>query len=1269
MIAFRGTIVRWLTVLVVLMIDNVVAGQQPAVTVGPETEKRFPPLTLPAGFKATLFACDPLAEYPSVIALGPRSGTLYVAHDYVTGLGIEIVRRDEIRLLEDTDGDGYADKSTVFAGEFNSIQGLAYHDGTVFTMHAPLLTSLRDTNGDGIADQRRDLLSGLGLPPETNTTRLHCANGVVAGHDGWLYLALGDNGVDVPRPEGDRLVFHGGGILRCRPDGRDLHVFARGLRNIYDVVLDDEQNVFVRDNENDGGDYMIRVCHSFFGADHGYPYLYAEHPDEALRPMADLGRGSSAGGVCYLETAFPEDWRGRLFFCEWGRAVVAYPRQASQSGFATTREIDFAAGAANDPYGFKPTDLVVDRDGSLLISDWGDGQRPKRGRARIYRVTWNGAGNRTANTVTTANPAERNSRVAELNSPSFHVRVAAQMALQHDGAKSLDEVRRALRDKTLNKWGQSHAVWLISQLAGREAITELLALTEGEFDAAVRAQAIRAIADLCDPVFVEGKLAVGRGDVAIAQRLARLGTNAEPRIVLEVIVTLGRLRWMETPTWLRDNLPQPDAALTHAAIQSLRSCDNWQDVLKLLDEPEPIRSLALKAVVERADAVVVDDITRRMEREPIASRRQEFALTLARVHRRPGPWTYWGYRPPPRPANTVDWERTTEIARTLNRTLEDSDRNVRLAILQKMQREQVPLEVSPVNRWIVAERDVKYLAPLLDAVAKISAAETRDVLASVIRERSYAESIRTTALSTLAAQLDANSESRILELIGEVEDGPVLAELLRELPKRRRLDGGQILLSKLDSTDASVRASALEALGDLQIAAATSRVPQLLRDNDVRVRRSAAAAAGKLAAMESVEQLVPMSRDPDAATRSAALASLRLLKSPAAAASAVAALNDPVTQVAAIDYLAEFGGPETNPLIAVAATSRSLEVLTALVRALARWQERWSTEPQRFQDIQSAIAKVQGTSGLLLHWKLRGSMPVKDAGPVVESLLNPASGPNSNFPDSAWRTVVTEGPQSTLKLVAATDQQPVWLAVTEVHVAEPLTVQFLAGSSAPFRMWLNGRSLHEHDSAGAFQAEAVRIRGELQRGSNRLVVKLIAADSAAQFQLRFRPLSTSADHERIAQFALQNTGNIERGRELFVNAEKSLCLKCHRWQKLGGNIGPDLTEVGSRFSRIHVIESILEPSRTIAPSYETVTVALTSGLVLNGVKIAEDQQTLTLGDDQGKVHTIVNTTIDERHIQPRSTMPDGLEKKLTDREFLDLVTFLIAQKKGEAKTN
>src|SRR5437868_6956789 len=100
----------WIAGLVFLLGLSWVAGQQPT---GPAAEKRFPPLKLTTGFKATLYACDPMVEYPSAVALGPRRGSIFVAADYMTGLGLDIIRRDEIRLLEDTDHDGYADKSTV----------------------------------------------------------------------------------------------------------------------------------------------------------------------------------------------------------------------------------------------------------------------------------------------------------------------------------------------------------------------------------------------------------------------------------------------------------------------------------------------------------------------------------------------------------------------------------------------------------------------------------------------------------------------------------------------------------------------------------------------------------------------------------------------------------------------------------------------------------------------------------------------------------------------------------------------------------------------------------------------------------------------------------------------------------------------------------------------------------------------------------------------------------------------------------------------------
>src|SRR5207237_378908 len=98
--------------------------------------------------------------------------------------------------------------------------------------------------------------------------------------------------------------------------------------------------------------------------------------------------------------------------------------------------------------------------------------------------------------------------------------------------------------------------------------------------------------------------------------------------------------------------------------------------------------------------------------------------------------------------------------------------------------------------------------------------------------------------------------------------------------------------------------------------------------------------------------------------------------------------------------------------------------------------------------------------------------------------------------------------------------------------------------------------------------------------------------------------------------------NPQRGRQLFLDAEKSLCLKCHRLGDRGERIGPELTGVGSRFSRIYLVESILEPSRTIAPSYGTLGITLQNGKVLTGVKVAETATTITLADNQGQKHTL-----------------------------------------------
>src|SRR4029077_6872149 len=115
------------------------------------------------------------------------------------------------------------------------------------------------------------------------------------------------------------------------------------------------------------------------------------------------------------------------------------------------------------------------------------------------------------------------------------------------------------------------------------------------------------------------------------------------------------------------------------------------------------------------------------------------------------------------------------------------------------------------------------------------------------------------------------------------------------------------------------------------------------------------------------------------------------------------------------------------------------------------------------------------------------------------------------------------------------------------------------------------------------------------------------------------------------------------------------CLKCHHLDGRGERIGPELTGIGSRFSRVHVIESILEPSRAVAPGFQTITLLLDDGRTLTGLVLTERDGMLTLADNQGKKHALPTSSIERRQPNPLSTMPDGLEKRLTPEEFIDLV--------------
>jgi putative heme-binding domain-containing protein len=388
--------------------------------------------------------------------------------------------------------------------------------------------------------------------------------------------------------------------------------------------------------------------------------------------------------------------------------------------------------------------------------------------------------------------------------------------------------------------------------------------------------------------------------------------------------------------------------------------------------------------------------------------------------------------------------------------------------------------------------------------------------------------------------------------------------------------------------------------------------------------------------------------------------SLHRFKEPRAVPLAVAALSDPASQLVALQCLHDLGNPEQLKAVLEAATHNpSAEVLPLALRTLTHWGNQ---DTNRKPDLDRAAAVVQGTSGILARWNVLGPLPEKEAASLRERLTEPSKGPDAQPP---WQTAFAAGPEARVSLGAgkASSGAARWLAFTDVFVPEPASVQFLASAGGSFRVWLNGRLLHQRNEARAFQPDADRFEAALDKGPNRVLIQLEPAKGRAEFHVRYRRKSATAAHEQLIQAALARAGNAERGRKLFFDAARTQCIKCHRMGDQGERIGPELTGVGGRFSRIYLIESILEPNRTTAPGYETVLVALKDGRVLVGTRVAETADTLTLGDNKGEKHTLEKSRIEERRTHPLSTMPEGLEKPLSAEEFTDLIAFLVSQKK------
>src|SRR6185503_3448900 len=168
--------------------------------------------------------------------------------------------------------------------------------------------------------------------------------------------------------DGKRLDMHGGGVVRIRPDGSGMEVYCTGVRNILDVAINDEDEIFTYDN-TDEHDWMGRLTHMVDGGFYGYPHDFIPRRPYTLWMLADYGAGAATGTLCYNEDALPAEYHGNLFLADFGKRQVM--RVRIERDGATYRAVEKIDLFPNPPPDFRPVGIGWSADGmSMFICDW-----------------------------------------------------------------------------------------------------------------------------------------------------------------------------------------------------------------------------------------------------------------------------------------------------------------------------------------------------------------------------------------------------------------------------------------------------------------------------------------------------------------------------------------------------------------------------------------------------------------------------------------------------------------------------------------------------------------------------------------------------------------------------------------------------------------------------------------------------------------------------------------------------------------------------------
>ena len=466
-----------------------------------EAQKRLPEnalkgLTVAYGLQVQLMATEPFVKNPTNIDVDER-GRIWVteAYNYRPNITKNPTnpKGDRIMILEDLNNDAVIDTAKVFyqGPEINAPLGIAVMGNRVIVCQSPYVWNFYDDNGDDKADRKEIMFQGIGGEQHD-----HAIHAFTFGADGKLYFNFGNAGIElkdkdnnpVLDQDGDEIgpkKYKQGLVFRCEPDGSHVECLGQNFRNPYEVAVDSYGTMWQSDNDDDGNK-GVRINYVMPYGNYGYtdevtgagwsanrtniedaiPFRHWHLNDPGVVPnMLQTGAGSPTGILVYEGKLLPEAFQHQLIHSDAGPNVVRAYSISEQGAGYSANIINILLGE-KDKW-FRPADVCVAPDGSLIVADWydpgvGGHQAGDQSRGRIYRIA---PIESTTYTTPALDLSNAKKAVIALQSPNLSVRYFAYNALQafgHDAISPLEKLWKSDADPAM----RARAFWSLIKLPG-----------------------------------------------------------------------------------------------------------------------------------------------------------------------------------------------------------------------------------------------------------------------------------------------------------------------------------------------------------------------------------------------------------------------------------------------------------------------------------------------------------------------------------------------------------------------------------------------------------------------------------------------------------------------------------------------------------------------------------------------------------------------------------------------------------------------------------